>query len=97
MVWHTGNKIRELSDGSSLSIVYDGVCGRLVAIHSTFMYWIGWNDKLCADTTHRLTAATVAAAHVAIARIEVQVPSAVRGRSAERRTPNVAVAAYIVN
>ena len=55
MVWHTGNKIRELSDGSSLSIVYEGVCGRLVAIHSTFMYWIGWNDKLCADTTHRHT------------------------------------------
>ena len=76
MVWHTGNKIRELSDGSSLSIVYEGACYRIVVVHSTFMYWIGWNDKLLANPTHRLTAVTAAVAHVAIARTEVQAPSA---------------------
>ena len=61
---------------------------------STFMYWIGWNDKLLANPTHRPTAATaVAVAHAATVRIEVQAPSVVRVRSAERRTPNVTVAA----
>ena len=64
---------------------------------STFMYWIGWNDKLLANPTHRLTVVTAAVAHVAIARKEVQVPSVVRARSVERRTPNAAVAANIVN
>ena len=64
---------------------------------STFMYWIGWNDKLLANPTHRPTVATAAAAHAAIARIEVQAPSVVRVRSVERRTPNVTAVAYIVN
>ena len=64
---------------------------------STFMYWVGWNDKLLANPTHRPTEVTVDVAHEAIARIAVQVPSAVRARSVERRTPNVTVVAYIVN
>ena len=42
------------------------------------MYWVGWNDKLLANTTHRLTVVTVVVVHVAIVRIEVQVPSVVR-------------------
>ena len=36
------------------------------------------NDKLLANPTHRLTVVTVVVAHVATARTEVQVPSAVR-------------------
>ena len=64
---------------------------------STFMYWIGWNDKLLANPTHRPTVVTVAAAHAAIARTEVQVPSVARVRSVERRTPNAAAVAYTVN
>ena len=47
--------------------------------------------------TDRYTVGTAAAAaHAATARTEVQVPSAVRVRSVERRTPNVAEA-YIEN
>ena len=49
------------------------------------------------NTTHRPTAVTAAVAHAAIAQIEVQVPSVARVRSFERRTPNVAVVAYIDN
>lgn len=60
------------------------------------MYWVSWNDKLLAKPTHRLTSATVVAAHAVIARIEVQVPSAVSIGSVERRTPNVTVVAYMV-
>ena len=52
------------------------------------MYWVDWNDKLLANPTHRPTVVTADVAHAAIARIEVQVPSIVRVRSAERRTPN---------
>ena len=62
---------------------------------STFMYWIGWNDKLLANTTHRPTVGTAVVVHEAIARIEVQGPSVVRVGSVERRTPNAA--AYILN
>ena len=66
---------------------------------STFMYWIGWNDKLLANPTHRITVATavVVVAHVANARTEEQAPSAAMVRRVERRTPNAAVVAYIVN
>ena len=61
------------------------------------MYWVGWNDKLLANPTHRLTVATVVTAeYAATVRIEVQVPSVVRVRSEERRTPNVTVVAYMV-
>ena len=61
------------------------------------MYWVGWNDKLIANPTHRLAVATVVAAeYAATVRIEVQVPSVVRVRSEEGRTPNVTVVAYMV-
>ena len=62
----------------------------------TFMYWIGWNDNLLTNPTHRPTAVTVVAAYAANARIEVQVPSVARVIRVERRTPNVTVVAYMV-
>ena len=61
------------------------------------MYWIGWNDKLLANPTHRPTEVTVVAVYAATARTEVQAPSVARVRSEERRTPNAAVVAYTVN
>ena len=76
-------KIRELSDGSSLLLFMKVLCGRIAADYSAFMYWIGWNDKLCADTTHRPTGATVVVGYVAIVRIEVQVQSVVKVRIVE--------------
>ena len=41
------------------------------------------NNKLCADTTHRPTVATVVSAHDATVRIEVQAPSVARVWSVE--------------
>lgn len=52
---------------------------------------------LIRNSTHRPTVATAVAAHEAIARTEAQVPSVARVKSIERRTPNVAVVAYIVH
>ena len=73
------------------------LCGLLERLAApSFIVLVG-NDKLLANATHRPTEVTGVVAHVANARIEVQVPSAVRVRSVERRTPNVAAAAYIVN
>ena len=60
------------------------------------MYWVGWNDKLLANPTHRPSGVTAVVAHAATARIEVQAPSVVRAGSVERRTPNVTVVAYMV-
>lgn len=47
------------------------------------------------NPTYRPTVVTDVVAHAAAARTEVQVPSAARVGSVERRTPNVAVVAYI--
>ena len=73
------------------------LCGLLERLAApSFIVLVG-NNKLCVDTTHRATVVTAVAAHAAIVRIEVQVPSVARVRSEERRTPNAAGAAYIVN
>ena len=52
-----------------------GLLERLVA--PSFIVLVG-NDKLLANPTHRLTVATAAVAHAAIARTEVQAPSVER-------------------
>ena len=74
------------------------LCGLLERLAApSFIVLVG-NDKLLANPTHRPTVVTaVAVVHVATARKEVQAPSEIRARSVERRTPNVAAAAYIVN
>ena len=48
-------KIRELSDGSSLSIVYEGALWPLERLAAPLFIVSVGNDKLCADATHRHT------------------------------------------
>ena len=72
------------------------LCGHWGGLqHLHILDWLVGNDKLLANPTHRPTVATEADVNVVTARIEAQVPSVVRVRRAEQRTPNVAAVAYI--